>query len=94
LIYSYGAAGATPLFLGHFELMSGGRYRASRRSSGGYYGSGKYSYNPKTKSISWLSGPYLRDKWAGKFSVTREGKTHRIEMRPRTIATNSTDSQY
>jgi hypothetical protein len=74
--------------------MSGGRYRASRRSSGGYYGGGRYSFDAKARSIKWLSGPYLRDKWAGKFSVTREGKTHRIEMRPRTIATNSTDSQY
>jgi hypothetical protein len=92
LIYSYGASDNIPLFLGHFELQSGGRYRASRRSSGGYYGSGRYSYDAATQTIKWLSGPYLRDKWGGKFSVTREGKTHRIELRLRTVATNSTDS--
>lgn len=92
LIYSYGAAN-NPLFLGHFELMSGGRYRASRSSKGSYYGSGKYSYIAKTKSIKWLTGPYVKDKWSGNFSVTREGKTHNIRLYSSTNASNSSDSK-
>lgn len=90
-IHSYGAVGSPPLFLGHVELMAGGKYRASRKSSGDYYGEGKYAYDAESKTVTWLSGPYKEDKWGGAFTIEREGKTHKIRLRRSTIATNSLD---
>lgn len=90
-IHSYGAVGSPPLFLGHVELMAGGKYRASRKSSGDYYGEGKYEYDAETKTVTWSSGPYKEDKWGGAFTIERDGKTHKIRLRRSTIATNSLD---
>lgn len=90
-IHAYGAVGNAPLYLGHVELMSGGKYRVSRKSSGDYYGEGKYSYDDASKTVTWLSGPYKDDNWGGAFTIEREGKTHKIRLRRSTIATNSID---
>ncbi len=89
-IYAYGA-GTNRLFLGHFELLQGGKYRVSRRLEGAYYGEGTYSFNSQTSTVEWLSGPYKEEGWGGAFTVEREGKTHRIELKKRTIAFNSID---
>ncbi len=89
LIQSYGAVGAPPLFLGHFELMSGGRYRISRTSGAPYYGDGNYRYVAGSSAVQWLSGPLASPDWGGKFSLV-DGNRHRIELKKRTIATNST----
>jgi len=86
-IYSYGASGARPLYLGHFELMAGGKYRVSRVSSGGYFGEGAYSFDAATSTVKWTSGPYATPDRGGAFSV--EGARHRIALRYRTIATNN-----
>jgi len=88
-IFSYGAVGRPPLFLGHFELQSGGKYQASNTSGNDYYGGGEYSFDGT--SVIWLSGPFKSNGWSGTFSLEREGKTHKIRLTPRTIATNSTD---
>jgi hypothetical protein len=87
LIYSYGAVGAPPLFLGHFELMEGGKYRISRTSGEPYYGEGTYRFDAANSMVEWLSGPLATSDWTGKFSV--EGQRHRIGLKPRTVATNS-----
>ena len=89
LIYSYGAVAARPLFLGHFELMDGGKYRVSRTSSGGYFGEGNYRFDAANSTVIWTSGPYATSEWGGAFSVVEGGKRHRIALRARTIATNS-----
>jgi hypothetical protein len=86
-IYSYGAVSAHPLYLGHFELMAGGKYRVSRVSSGGYFGEGTYRFDAATSTVKWTSGPYATPDWGGAFSV--EGDRHRIALRSRTIATNN-----
>lgn len=86
-IYSYGAASAPPLYLGHFELLASGQYRISRTSSAPYYGEGAYRFNAAMATVEWLSGPLAAPEWGGKFSA--EGARHRIALRTRTIATNS-----
>ncbi|MBI3210658.1 MAG: hypothetical protein HYZ37_17365 [Candidatus Solibacter usitatus] len=87
-IYSYGATNRPPLFLGHVELMAGGKYRVSRTSKGPYYGEGVYEFDAASSAIQWRSGPYATAEWGGKFRV-QDDTRHRIELRLRTIATNS-----
>ena len=67
--------------------MPGGKYRASRTSSGPYFGEGTYRFRADTGAVEWLSGPYASPEWGGKFSV--DGTRHRIALRPRTVASNS-----
>lgn len=88
-IFSYGAVGRPPLFLGHFELQPGGKYQASNTSQDDFYGGGEYSFDGT--SVIWVSGPFKNNGWGGTFTIEREGKTHKIKLMPRTIATNSTD---
>jgi hypothetical protein len=90
-INAYGATNRPPLFLGHIEILDGGKYRISRRSSGGYYGEGSYSFDAAASEVQWLSGPCKDDGWSGKFTIEREGRTHKIRLKSMTIATNSTD---
>ncbi|MEO6741755.1 MAG: hypothetical protein ABIP20_16040 [Chthoniobacteraceae bacterium] len=90
-INSFGAVGRPPLYLGHIELQAGGKYRVSRRSDGGYYGEGTYSFDAAARAVKWLSGPCKDDGWGGSFVIEREGKTHKITLRRGTVATNSAD---
>ncbi|HEX2853401.1 MAG TPA: hypothetical protein VHO24_09195 [Opitutaceae bacterium] len=90
-ILSYGPGGKN-LFLGHVELLAGGKYRVSRTAEGNYFGEGKYSYDVASKKVQWLSGPYQEEAdWGGGFEISREGKTHAIRLRRGTLATNSTE---
>lgn len=90
-ILSFGPGGKY-LFLGHLELLAGGRYRVSRTADGNYFGEGSYTFDVAGKKIQWLSGPYKdQADWGGGFEITREGKTHSIRLRSGTLATNSTD---
>lgn len=88
-IFSYGAVGRPPLYLGHFVLQPGGKYQVSRGSGPDYYGAGEYSFNGT--SVTWLSGPFKDNGWGGEFTIEREGKTHKIRLARTTIGTNSTD---
>lgn len=88
-IYSYGA---TPnrLYLGSIELKADGTYRALQPGDKSL-GEGKYRFDAAKSTIVWLSGPYQGSDWGGAFEISREGKTHTIRLRARTIATNSVD---
>jgi hypothetical protein len=90
-ILSFGAVGNPPLFLGHIDLQAGGKYRISRKAEGDYYGEGTYAFDAATSSVQWLSGPCKNDGWTGTFTIEREGKTHKIRLRPTTIATNTVE---
>jgi hypothetical protein len=79
-VYAYGANAANPLFLTYLEILPGNKYR-------GFSGEGTYRFNAATSTVEWLTGPLATPDWGGKFSV--EGKRHRIELRARTVATNS-----
>ncbi len=89
-IYSYGAPTNPRLYLGHVELLAGGKYRVSRTSEGDYYGTGEYSVDA-SGSVQWTSGPFKENGWGGQFAVKREGKTHDIRLTRSTVATNSID---
>lgn len=83
-IFSYGAVGKPPLFLGSF-VLEGGTYRAflpgDRQT-----GEGRYSFNAAEQKVVWESGPYA-GTWEGGF--TAEGATHKIRLKRTTIATNT-----
>lgn len=85
-IFSYGAVGTVRLYLGHVEIMAGGRYRVSRTSEGNYFGEGAFSFDAAKLLILWTSGPYATPEWGGRFSV--DGREHLIALRSRTIAVN------
>ncbi len=90
-IYSYGAVGNPPLYLGHFVLLSAGKYKVSRTSKEDYYGEGTYRFDAGTSTVTWLSGPFKENGWGGEFTIDREGKTHKIRLKRTTIGTNSID---
>lgn len=88
-IFSYGAVGNAPLFLGSFVLEKDGVYRAFLAGDKAQ-GEGRYGFDSATKVVTWTSGPY-QDVWGGEFTVEREGKTHKLRLKRTTIATNNTD---
>ena len=91
-VMSYGDPRNLPLPLGHFELLSGGRYK-SYLFGGEPSGEGKYSFDAATGNVKFLSGKFKDDGWGGGFEISREGKTHTIRLYGRgTIGTNSTDN--
>lgn len=85
-IFSYGAVGKPPLFLGSFTL-SGGKYQVFLPGDR-MTGEGTYSFDAAGSKVVWLTGPYV-GIWSGDFTSEREGKTHKIRMKSTTIATNS-----
>ncbi len=92
-VQSYGAAGNQPIPQGHFELLSGGKYK-SYYFGGEPSGEGKYSFDAATGNVKFLSGKYKDDGWGGAFEISREGKTHTVRLYGRgTIGTNSTDGR-
>ncbi|WP_425144864.1 hypothetical protein [Deinococcus sp.] len=80
---------------GYFVLQPGGKYELFLLG-GRKVGSGTYAFNASTTTVHWLSGPFATQGWSGsqKFEVSREGRTDIIRLLPRTIGTNSTDSQH
>ena len=88
-VLSYGS-NSNPLRLGHFQLAAGGKY-SFFDNGGGLVGSGTYKYDDANKNVQWLSGPFKKNEWDGKFEITREGKTHSISLKRGTFGSNSTD---
>lgn len=81
---------SNPLHLGYFVLKGGNEYRFYTMGDK-LIGAGGYRFDPASKIVTWLSGPFKKNKWEGKFEITREGKTHTIRLNRATIGTNSTD---
>lgn len=88
-IQSFGAPGNPPLYLGHFALLKGGKYKVSRTSKEDYYGSGSYHFDAAHAKVVWDSGPFKDDGWGGAFTVERGGKTHKIRLKGGTVGTHS-----
>lgn len=84
------ANAANPIYLGYFTL-SGNNY-SYYNAANKLLGSGTYTYNRTSKSVTWNSGPFKTYQWSGTFEISREGKTHTIRLKGVTIATNSTDA--
>jgi hypothetical protein len=90
LIVSQGPPSNPPLHLGYLELLAGGSYK-SLDMGGNATGDGRYDYDWQTSVVRWISGPFLTNKWGGKFEISRAGKTHSIRFTRTTLGTSSTD---
>jgi hypothetical protein len=87
-IMSYGKTSSPPLFLGYFVLADN-TYKAYLPGDK-LSGEGRWKYDAASHTVAWESGPYA-GVWGGKFTSERDGKTHKIRLKPTTIATNNTD---
>jgi hypothetical protein len=83
---------ASNLHLGYIELTAGGKYRYLA-NGGKLLGEGRYSFSAGAGKVTWEDGPLKEEKMDGVFTVEREGKTHRIQLKRTVSATNSTDSK-
>lgn len=85
MIYSFGAVGNAPLFLGYFVLTDGS-YKAFLQGDK-VHGEGKYSYDKTKHEVTWVSGPYA-GAYGGTFTVEKGGKRHQLRLKSTTVATN------
>lgn len=84
-IYSYGAPGNPPIYLGYF-ILSDGAYKAFLPGDK-VQGEGKYSYDSATHQVTWNSGPYA-GAYGGAFTLEMGGKRHQLRLKSTTIAGN------
>jgi len=84
-IYSYGAVGNAPIFLGYF-ILNDGSYKAFLPGDK-VHGEGKYSYDSARHEITWISGPYA-GAYGGSFTLEMGGKRHQLRLKSTTIAGN------
>lgn len=77
-----------PHFLGCFVLVSGRFYRAIRLNGAGCFGEGVYTFEPGSRSITWVSGPFKNKGCGGRFEIQDCGKMHRVELNSSTFGYN------
>jgi len=90
-IRSYGGNIYNPLILGYFELNNG-KYKYYDAGKN-LIGSGTYLYDANNRKLTWESGELKKYNTTAAFEISREGKTHSIQLKRGTPATNSTDSK-
>ena len=67
-------AGVHPMYIGHFILLSNGKYKvAFDTDENNYDETGKYTYNSATNTIEWISGMFKNNNWGGKFEKNEKG---------------------
>jgi len=91
IIQSYGGNIYNPLILGYFDLNNG-KYKYYDAGKN-LIGSGTYLYDANIKQVIWQSGELKKYNSTAAFEISREGKTHSIQLKRGTPATNSTDSK-
>lgn len=89
-VLTYGNPKNPPIRQGHFELLSGGKYKFYD-NGGTQKSQGQYRFDEDAQAVQWLSGIFKEDGWTGAFEITRDGKTHNIRLTRSTFGTNSTD---
>jgi hypothetical protein len=72
--YNGGAAGT---FRWYLDIDGSGGYQQATPDLPG----GTYSFDAAASALSFESGPYAENGWFGRFSVEREGLTHKIVLR-------------
>ena len=87
-----GYASSLGAYNGYFILQPADKYEFFIEG-GKSIGKGTYNFDKATSTVKWNSGPLAGRDWDGsqRFEVTREGKTHTIRLKLRTIGTNSPD---
>lgn len=67
-------AGVPSMYLGHFILLPGGKYKvAFNTDEDNYDESGRYTFNKETNTIEWQSGMFRNNNWGGKITKTAKG---------------------
>lgn len=89
-IRSYGGNIYNPIILGYFDLNAG-KYRYYDAGKN-LLGTGTYLYDAGSKAVQWQSGLLKDYGISSGFKIEREGKTHYIQLKRGTSASNSTDS--
>lgn len=89
-VRSYGASNRPPLFLGHFVLEAGGKYRVFLPGDR-QVGEGTYEFDPAAKEVKWLTGKYKDEGWQGRVLVASDEKSLTIWLKSTTRATHVPD---
>lgn len=91
-VRSYGASTRPPIFLGHFVLEEGGKYKA-HLPGGRLVGEGTYEFDKEKKEVKWLTGKYKDEGWMGRVLVASDDKSLVIWLKPTTRATHVPDEK-
>lgn len=91
-VRSYGASNRPPLFLGHFVLEAGGKYKVYL-AGGRLSGEGTYEFDKEKKEIKWLTGQYKDEGWTGRVLVASDDKSLTIWLKSTTRATHVPDEK-
>lgn len=86
-VRSYGASNRPPLFLGHFVLEEGKKYKVFL-PGGRLVGEGTYEFDNEKKEVKWLTGKYKDEGWTGKVLVASDDKSLTIWLKSTTRATH------
>lgn len=89
-VRAYGASNRPPLFLGHFVLEAGGKYKV-HLPGGRLVGEGTYEFDNEKKEVKWLTGKYKEEGWMGRVLVASDDKSLVIWLKPTTRATHVPD---
>lgn len=91
-VRSYGASNRPPLFLGHFVLEAGGKYKVYL-PGGKLAGEGTYEFDKEKKEVKWLTGKYKEEGWTGRVLVASDDKSLVIWLKSTTRATHVPDDK-
>jgi hypothetical protein len=91
-VRSYGASNKPPLFLGHFVLEAGGKYKVFL-PGGRQDGEGTYEFDKEKKEVKWLTGKYKEEGWTGRVLVASDDKSLTIWLKSTTRATHVPDEK-
>ena len=91
-VRSYGASNRPPLFLGHFVLEEGGKYKV-HLPGGRLVGEDTYEYDKAKKEVKWLTGKYKEEGWTGRVLVASDDKSLTIWLKSTTRATHVPDEK-
>ena len=89
-VRSYGASNRPPLFLGHFVLEAGGKYKVYL-PGGRLVGEGTYEFDKDKKEVKWLTGRYKEEGWTGRVLVASDDQSLVIWLKSTTRATHVPD---
>ena len=89
-VRSYGASNRPPLFLGHFVLEEGEKYKVYL-PGGRLVGEGTYEFDKEKKEVKWLTGKYKDEAWTGRVLVASDDKSLVIWLKSTTRATHVPD---
>lgn len=91
-VRTYGASNRPPLFLGHFLLEEGGKYKVYL-PGGRLASEGTYEFDSQKKEVKWLTGKYKEENFEGRVLVASDDKSLVIWLKATTRATHVPDEK-